>query len=128
MLTFESRQRRGRGTEHATLAFLVCRVELFPQFHTVRTHAPEIGSMDQQTRERDERRVRVILPVTQLLFVERFVILRARVAQSVVIRMIRLNEDSSRPITASRASGDLRDELKRSFRGAKVWQGETNVD
>src|SRR5690242_5878325 len=128
MLTFESRQWRGCGTEHAALAFLVYRVQLFAQLQTIRTHAPEIRSMDQQTRERDERRIRVILPVAQFLFVERFVILRARVAQGVVIRMISLNQDSSWPITASRASGNLRDELKRSFRGAKVRQGETDVD
>src|SRR5690348_15238371 len=128
MLTFQSRERRGRGTEHATLAFLVCRIELLAQFETIRTHAPEVRPMDQQTRERDERRIRVILTVAQLLFEKRFVVLCARVSQCVVIRMIGLNQDSSGSISASGATRDLRDQLKRSFRGAKVGQGESYVN
>src|SRR5690349_17592120 len=128
MLTFESRKRRGRRTEHATLALLICRVELLAQLQTIRTHAPEIGPMDQQTRERNERRIRMILTVAQLFFEKRPVILRTRVSQCVVVRMIRLNQDSSRSIAASGATRDLRDQLKRSFRGAKVGQGESDVN
>src|SRR5690348_4408439 len=127
MLTFEPRQRRRRRTEHATLAFLVRCIQLFAQLETIRPHPPEVWSMDQQARERDERRIRMILTIPQLLFVERFVVLRTRVAQSIMIRIIRLNEHSSRSIATPRSSGNLRDELKRSFRRAKVRQRETDV-
>src|SRR4051794_34667794 len=100
MLAFEARQWRGRRTKHTTLSLLVCRIEMFTQLKTIIAHATEIRTMDQQTRERHKRRIRMILTIAQLLFVEAFVILCIRVAQGVVIRMIRLNQNSARSIAA----------------------------
>ena len=70
----------------------------------------------------------MILPVAQLFVVKSFIVLRTRVSQSVVIRMIRLNQDSSRTIATSGTSRDLRDELKRSFRRSEIRQRETDID
>src|ERR1051326_6790949 len=127
MLPFEPRQRRGRRTEHSALAILIYRVQLFAQLERIRTDATQIRTMDQQTRERHKRRIRMILTIAQLLFVERFVILCTRVAQSVMIRVIGLNEHSSGSIAAPGPSCHLSDELKGSFRGTKVRQRETDV-
>ena len=84
--------------------------------------------MDQVARERHKRRIRMVLPVLNLFVVKAFVILRARVAQRVVIRMIGLNQHFARPIATTGASCYLRDQLKRSFRGTKVGQGESGVN
>ena len=120
MLAFESRQRRRRRTEYATLAILVSDIELLAKFETVRSHATQIRPMDQQTRERHERRIRMVLPVAKLFVVEAFIILRTRMSQSVVIRMIRLNQNSSGTIAAPGTSRDLSDELKRSLRRSEI--------
>src|SRR6185369_7825348 len=84
--------------------------------------------MDQQTRERHERRIRMVLPVAQLLFVKTLIVLRTRMSQRIVIRMIRLDQNSSRPIATSRPSRHLRDQLKRSFRRSKIRQRETRIN
>src|SRR6185295_12009750 len=84
--------------------------------------------MDQQTRERHERRIRMVLPVAKLLLVKPFIILRARVSQCIVVWMISLDQDSSRPITTTGASRNLRDELKRSFRGSEIRQREARIN
>ena len=72
--------------------------------------------MDQQTRERHEWRIRMVLAVTQLLFVKTFIVLRACMSQRVVVWMVRLDQNSSRPIATTSTSRNLRDELKRSLR------------
>src|SRR5262245_43953620 len=83
--------------------------------------------MDQQARERNERRIRMILPVTKLLFIKRLIVLRASVSQSIMIWMIGLDQNSSRPIAASCASRHLRDQLKRSFRRSEVRQRRARI-
>src|SRR6185369_10164080 len=120
MLAFESRQGRRRRPEYPAFAFLICKIELLSKLQTIRPHSPEVRPMDQQTRECYERRIRMILPVPKLLVVKMLVILRARMSQSIVIWMIRLNQNSSRTIAAPGTSCDLRDELKRSFRRSEV--------
>lgn len=62
----------------------------------------------------------MILPVANFLVVETVVILSAGVTQSVVIRMISLNQDLTRPFTAASTTRDLRDELKRALCLAEV--------
>src|SRR6185369_1198871 len=116
MLAFESRQRRRRRSKYSTLPLPVHSVQLLPQFETVVTHTPEIRSMHQKTRQRHEWRIRMILTVTKLFVVEPFVILCTCVSQSVVIWMIRLNQNSARSIAPAGAACDLRDQLKSSFR------------
>src|SRR5215216_5681825 len=109
MLAFQPRERCGRWTEHATLSLLIHQVQLLAELETIIAHFTQIRPMDQQARERDERRIRMILPVTKLLFVKPLIILRASMSQRVVIRMIRLNQNSSRAITTTRATRNLRD-------------------
>src|SRR6185295_4880775 len=128
MLTFESRERRGRRTKHTNLPLLVRRIKMFTQLKTIITHATEIWSMDQQTRERHKRWVRMILTIAQLLFIEAFVVLCTRMAQGIVIRMIRLNQHSSWPIAAPGPSCHLSDELKSPFRCSKVGQSKSGID
>src|SRR4029079_1193642 len=70
----------------------------------------------------------MILPVTKLLVVKRFIILRARVSQSIVVWMISLNQHSSRSITTTSTPRDLRDELKRSFRRSEIRQSQTRIN
>ncbi len=48
-------------------------------------------ALNQQRRQGDERRIGVILAMTNLLCVKACVVLGARVPEGVVIRMIRLN-------------------------------------
>src|SRR5215217_3911514 len=115
MLAFEARERRGRGSEYSTLPLPVRRVEMLADFQAVSTNSTKIRPMDQHTRQCYERRIRMILPVAQLFLVKRFIVLRTRVSQSVMIRMIRLNQDPSRTIATSRSSRNLRDQLKSPF-------------
>ena len=84
--------------------------------------------MDQEAGEGDERRIGMVLAIAQLLLVKRLVILRARVSQSIVIWMIGLDQNFTGPIATTRTSRDLRDELKRSFRRAKVRQRQTRIN
>src|SRR6185503_4429262 len=128
MLAFEPRERRGRGAEDAAPASFVCGVELFAQFETVCAHSSEVRAVDQEAPERDERRIRMVLPVVNLFVVKTFVVLRACMAQRVVIRMVGLNQHSARAIAASGASRHLRYQLKRSFRRTKIRQSESRID
>src|SRR5205085_8872351 len=82
----------------------------------------------EQRGERDEGRVAQVLPVVDLFVEETFVVLRARVAQSVVLRVICLNQDATGQSASARAPCDLRDELERSLRGAEVWQRKPRVN
>jgi hypothetical protein len=58
----------------------------------------------------------MVLSIVDLLVVKTFVVLRAGVTESVVIRMVRLNQYLAGTIAASGASGDLSDQLKRPLR------------
>ena len=109
MFALEPCEWRGRGAEYATLPLLVCGVQLLSQFETVSPHAPKIRSMDQQARQRHKRRVRMVLPVANLLVEKAFVILRARVPQRVVIGMVSVNQNLPRAVAASGSSRHLRD-------------------
>ena len=84
--------------------------------------------MDQQTCQGDERWIRMVLPVTQLLFVKSFIVLRTRVAQSIMVGMISLDQNSSRTITTSGTASNLRNQLKRSFRGSEIRQRKPGID
>jgi len=76
--------------------------------------------MDEQTRQRYERRIRMILPVAKLFVIKAFKILRAGVSQSVMMWMIGLDQNSAGSIPAAGASRDLSNELKCPFRGAEI--------
>src|SRR5687768_18261687 len=65
-----------------------------------------------RSRKRDKRRIRMIPPIVDLLVIEPFVILRARVPQRVVIRMISLNQHLSGTIAAERRSEEHTSELQ----------------
>src|SRR5215216_4376526 len=70
----------------------------------------------------------MVLPVPKLLFVKRFIVLCARVSQSIVVRMISLNQHSSRPIATTSPPRNLRDELKRSFRRSEIRQRQPRIN
>ena len=62
---------------------------------------------NEQERERNERRIAMVSTVANLFFVEPAIVLRGRMAQSVMVRMIGLNQNASRQISATGAAGDL---------------------
>ena len=104
MLPFETRERRRRRAQHATLTLLVYRIELLAQFQTISTHTTQVRPMDQQTRQRYKRRIGMILPVAQLFLVKSLIVLRTRMSQSVMIWMIRLDQYPSRAIATPGSS------------------------
>src|SRR5215213_7058407 len=115
MFAFQPGERRGRWSENPAFSIFVRRVEMLSQFETVRSNAAQVRPMNQQTRERHERRIRMVLPVLNFLVVEPVVILSAGMSQRVVIRMVSLNQDSAGPIAATSAPRDLSDQLKGPF-------------
>src|SRR5215207_8147119 len=120
MLAFESRERSRCWTKYPAVSFMVGNIELLAKFQALIANLTQIRPMDQKTRERHERRIGMILPVPQFFVVKTFVVLRTRMTQGVVIRMIGLNQDSSRPIATPRPARDLCNELKRSFRRSEI--------
>ena len=62
----------------------------------------------------------MVLSVANLFIIKPIVVLGARVSQSVVIRVIGLDQDPAGTITAPRTTGNLRYELKGSFGGSEV--------
>src|SRR6476619_4991391 len=84
--------------------------------------------MDQQRSQGDERRIIVILPVANLLFIKPGVVLTARVAQRVMIRVISLNQNFAGQITASGSTSDLGQQLEGPLGGAEIGQRQTGVD
>ena len=88
---------------------LVRDIELFAEFQGVIANFAQIWTMNQEARQRDERRIGMILPVTNFFVVEAFVVLCAGVSKRVVIRMIRLNQNFAGTIAATSASRNLRD-------------------
>src|SRR5688572_13640973 len=128
MLAFESRKRRRRWTKYPTVSFMVGDVELFAKFQTLVSNPTEIRTVDQKTREGHERRVGMVLPVSQFFVVKTFVVLRARMPQCVVIRMIRLNQNSPRPITTTCTPRNLGNQLKRSLRRSEIRQSQSCIN
>src|SRR5437762_11127757 len=112
MLAAQARERRGRGPHDAADALCVRRVERATQLGGGYLCALPVRTVHQQTAERDERRVAQIFAVADLFGVEAVVVLRAGVAQGVVVRVESLDEDAPRARAASRASRDLREQLK----------------
>ena len=82
MLALQSRKRRRRRSKYPALPILIRKIELLAKFETIRTHTTEIRSMNQQTRERNERRIRMVLPVTKLLLKKALIVLRTRMSLS----------------------------------------------
>src|SRR5690349_14866142 len=82
----------------------------------------------QQQSQCDEWRILVIAAVANLFVVEADIILGDRVPQSVVMRMIGLNEYSAGAIATSGAAGNLSNQLKSSFCGTKIRQRQPGVD
>jgi hypothetical protein len=70
----------------------------------------------------------MVLSVANLFIVKTIVVLGARVPQSVVIRVIGLDQNPARTITTPGATGNLRYELKGSFGRSEVWQGQTGIN
>ncbi len=70
----------------------------------------------------------MIAAMTNLFIVEGAKILCARMLQRVVMRVIGLNQHAARQITATRAPGDLSYQLKGSFGGTEIRQGQTGID
>src|SRR5215208_2299439 len=128
MFAFQPGEWRGRRPEYATLSLLVNKIELPAKLETVRANLPQVWSMDEQTRQCYERRIRMILPVAKLFLIEAFIILRARVSQSVMIWMVGLDQNPAGSIPATSASCDLSNELKCPFRRSEIRQSEASVN
>ncbi len=77
--------------------------------------------------ERDRRRIVQARAEFHFALVERFVLLRGRGADAVVIRVERLHDGFARRVAPPRASDDLREQLERPFSRAKVGQPEADV-
>src|SRR5215213_124576 len=127
VLAAQARERGGRGAEHARGAFLVGRVERAPQLDRSRLHARQVFAVYEQRRERDEGRVTQVAPVAYLLLEEALVVLRARVAERVVLGVVSLNQNAAGKAAASGASGDLSYELKCPLGRAEVRERESRV-
>ncbi len=82
----------------------------------------------QQECQGHEGRIAVIASVTNLFVIKPAIVLSRRVSQSVMMRMVSLNQDSPRQVTTARATGDLGYQLKRSFGGAKVGKSKAGID
>src|SRR6266478_1372495 len=79
-------------------------------------------------RQHKERRIAEALPKFYFLGIKAFVILLARVPQSVVLRVISLYENLSGLFAATRTSGDLSDQLKRPLGGTQIRQPQADID
>src|SRR5260370_35004935 len=127
MFTAQARRRRRRRTQNArrVIAVLFCQ----GLFQLLRR--PESPRLILVTREeqhhRHERTVAVITAMTNFLIVESSIVLRLCVPQRVVMRMISLNQDASRQVATTCASGDLRDQSKGTFSGTKIRKSQSGV-
>ena len=65
------------------------------EFGGGRLHARQVFAVDEQRGERDEGRVAQVPAVAYLLLEEALVVLRAGVAQRVVVRVVGLNQDAA---------------------------------
>ena len=70
----------------------------------------------------------MIASMANFFFVESAIVLRSRMTQRVVMRMISLNQHAARQITAASSAGYLGYQLEGTFSSAKVRQGEAGVD
>jgi hypothetical protein len=109
MFAAKAREGRGRGAEYATGAFLIRFFESLFEFGSSRLHAPEIFAVNEKRGQSDERRIVHALAIANLFVVEAHVILLAGVKQSVMVRMIGLNEDAACALAAPRPARHLRD-------------------
>src|SRR2546430_7363862 len=123
MLAAQPRKRSRRRAENAATLIAISFTQSFPHLLRNAQGARRIFVTNQQQGERHERRKPQISSVANLLVVEAAKILGARMSQRVVMRVIGLNQNSTRQITTSGAPGDLSYQLKRSFGGTKIRQG-----
>ena len=70
----------------------------------------------------------MIASVANLFVVEAAIVLGTRMPQRVVMRVIGLNQNSTRQITTSGAPGHLSYQLKGSFGGTEIRQGQSRID
>ena len=75
--------------------FAVRVVKRIPQLLRSAQSCRRLFMTDEQERERNERRIAVVSTVANLFFVEPAIVLRSRMPQSVMMRMIGLNQDAS---------------------------------
>src|SRR2546427_7648883 len=78
-------------------------------------------------RERRERRIGHHLAEMQFALKKCLVILSRGIANRVMVRVKRLDEDAARQLAAAGAPGHLRQELKRALGGAKVGRSEEHT-
>src|SRR5882724_1041606 len=69
----------------------------------------------------------MVLAVTNLLTVKTCVILSARMTQSIMIRMIGLDQNPAASFASTRPAGDLRKQLKCTLGRPKIRQRETGI-
>src|SRR5258707_1228490 len=128
MLAAQARERRGGRAEYSTGLVEVCVDQGLPKLLCRGIGSGGVFVAHQQQRQRYKRRITVIASMANLFIIESAVILGARMSQSIVMRMIRLNQNAPGQITASGSSGNLGDQLKGPFGGAKVRQSQSRID
>src|SRR5438034_10814797 len=97
----------------------VCFRQSVSQLLRCRSGARRVLVTHQQQGERDEGRVAVIAAMPNFFLVKSAIVLRLSVAQSVVMRMISLNQNLPGQIASAGASRNLSDELKGSLGSAE---------
>src|SRR5437660_8325760 len=107
MLAAQASERRRRRPENAARVLKVRVVKRIPKLLRNAQGGRRIFMTDEQEGERNERRIAMISAVANLFFVEPGIVLRSRMPQSVMMRMIGLNQHASWQITATCAAGNL---------------------
>src|SRR6266404_117333 len=127
MLAAQARERGRRRPKNAARVIAVRLVQNIPKFLRRAERSGRVLVTHQQQCERDEWRITVISSMPNLFFVKTTIVLRRRVTKRVMGWMVSLNQHSAWQIAASGASGDLGNQLKGSFSGAKVRQCESGI-
>src|SRR5438067_744613 len=122
MLAAQASERRRRRPKDAARMFAVRVVKRIPKLLRSAQSCRRIFMTDEQERERNERRIAVISTMANLFLVEPAIVLRRRMPQSVMMRMVGLNQDASRQIAATCTAGNLGDQLKGALGSAEIWK------
>src|SRR5262249_15761186 len=128
MLAAESGQRRRRRPEDATGMLAICVIQMIAKFLGDAAGPRAVSMPHQQQRQGGKWWISMITPMPNFFRIESLIVLRRRVFQGVVMRMIGLDQNPSGPVSATGTSGNLRNQLEGPFRRAKIRQCQTGVD
>jgi len=119
VIATQARERRGSGPENFHAAFLERR-EIFPERAGPANRVLDFAVAHENGGERGERRIVQDAAEVSFLLVEGNVVLLGGVLDRVMFGIVGLDENFSGEFAASRASGNLREQLEGALGGAKV--------